>query len=264
MKIIFYLQLVAMPFIVTPIYCAEKEANPVSVGSEYAGGSSNLGTEEIVLKRSDGSTTFLTKNGSMERVPMLSHDNSVIAFLRRVDSNEDGTVNWDDEVELWLMRLSNRAESRLAVNLSKPSMASWHPSKMRLTFIATNAEGSRGLYVYDLPSKSLKLLSDDAHSWPTWSPKGDYIAYYGSKHQVIVFDIEKKNSNVLSGDVGNTSALYWLFDNRLLFTQEDTGFYIYKPGTERAVGIDTSKQKHNFPIVDQEKFGWAKKLKGTE
>lgn len=247
-----------MPFIVTPIYCAEKDPKPVSVETDYAGDPSNISTDEIVLKRSDGSIILLTDNGSMERVPRLSHDNSIIAFVRRVDSNEDGAVNWDDQEELWLMRLNNRAESRLAVNLSKPSQASWHPSKMRLTFIATNAEGTRGLYVYDLPSKSLKLLSEDADAWPNWSPKGDYIAYYGSKHQVVVFDIEKKNSKVLSGDVGNTSALYWLFDNRLLFTQEDTGFYIYKPGTERAVGIDTTKQKNNFPIVDQGKFGWSK------
>jgi len=228
----------------------------VSVGSEYAGDPSNLGTEEIVLKRSDGSTTFLTKNGSMERVPVLSHDNSIIAFLRRVDSNEDGIVNWDDQVELWLMRLNNRAESRLAVNLSKPSQASWHPSKMRLSFIATNAEGSRGLYVYDLPSKSLKLLSDDADSWPTWSPKGDCIAYYDDDNQVVVFDIEKKNSKVLCSDVGNGWALYWTSDNRIVFTREGKGWFIYRLGAELADSLDVEAFK-TLIFVDQEKFGWA-------
>lgn len=255
MKNMYLMQLVVSVFLASPNYCAEEVSRPVSVETDYAGDPSDISTEEIILKRSDGSTTFLTKNGSMERVPALSYDNSIIAFLRRVDSNEDGVVDWEDQVELWLMRISNLAESRLAVNLSNPSHASWHPSKMMLTFIATNAEGLRGLYVYDLPSKSLRLLCNDADTWPTWSPKGDYIAFYDNKDRVALFDMENKNVKVLCGPVGNAAALYWVVDNRLLFVREGAGFFIYSPGAEMAEEIDLAK--NNVQTVDQKKFGWA-------
>lgn len=257
MNVIFFIQIVSIALIVEPVYCDQKSPKLLSVEVDYAGDSGNVSTDEIVLKRSDGSTTFLTENGSMERVPVLSHDNSVIAFLRRVDSDENGVVNWNDQVELWLMRLNNRAESRLAVNLSNPSKVSWHPSKMKLTFIATNSENVRGLYVYDLQSKLLNLLSGAARTWPAWSPQGDHIAYYNNNKEVVVYNVKKKRNMTISENVGNSLALYWTLDNRLVFDHEDLGAHIYKVESDRAVRLTLDPVKHKFQFVDQEKFGWA-------
>lgn len=231
-------------------------ANPVSVETDHGGDSSDVSTDELVLIRSDGSKENLTKNGCMERVPVLSNDNSALAFLRRIDSNEDGVVNWDDEVELWIMRLGNRAEAHLAKNLTDPSQATWHPKKQILGFIATDGDRGRGLYSYDLATKTLIRLADKASSWPAWSASGDHIAFYDDKNRVVVFGFSDKSKKVLTDDVGNGWALYWTNDGRLVFTAEGKGWQIYTPGTDGPIPLGDDIHK-KLIFVDQEKFGWA-------
>lgn len=251
------LSIVALGFIfLTHAYAEDRAPIPLSVETDHGGNPSNISTDEIVLKFSDGTTEFLTKNGCMERVPVLSPDNSAIAFLRRLDSNEDGSVNWDDEVELWLMRLENRAESRLAPILRDPSQATWHPSKMRLAFVATGSEGERGLYSYDLESKSLSLLATDAQGWPAWSPTGAQIAFYDNENRVVVVSTKEKKTKILSPDVGNSWALYWSLDGRLVFSQEVSGWYIFTPRSEEVSPLNAAQRK-KLTFIDQEKFGWA-------
>lgn len=206
---------------------------------------------------SDGTKKNLTKNGLMERVPVLSYDDSTIAFLRRIDSNEDGVVNWNDDVELWIMRLGNRAESRLAKNLADPSQATWHPQMQILGFIATDRDKGRGLYSYDLATKTLIRFADGANSWPTWSASGEHIAFYDDKNRIVIFGISDKSKKVLTDDVGNGWALYWTTDGRLIFSVESNeGWKIYTPGTESPIPLVDEVNK-KLTIIDQEKFGWA-------
>jgi len=229
---------------------------PFSVETDHGGDPSDLSTDEIFLKYDDGTKEYLTKNSSMERGPVISYDDSIVAFLRRVDSNEDGVVNWDDETELWVMRLGNRSESRIVKDLSDPTSASWHPSKLRLAFIATNSEGKRSLYSYDLSSKTHERFSDNARDWPEWSPCGDYIAYYDAGNRVVLYDVTSQETKVLTENVGNGWALYWTVDSRLVFIQEPTEWHIYVPGTEASV-IVTDAEIKELTIVKQNQFGWA-------
>jgi Tol biopolymer transport system component len=231
-------------------------ANPVSVETDHGGDSSDVSTDELVLIRSDGSKDNLTKNGCMERVPVLSHDNSTLAFLRRIDSNEDGVVNWDDEVELWIMHLGNRAEAHLAKNLTDPSETTWHPKKQILGFIATDGNRGRGLYSYDLATKALNRLADEAGSWPAWSADGEYIAFYDAKNRVVLFSLADGVRKILTKDVGNGWALYWTTDNRMIFTEEGIGWQVYTPGTKKPIPLDETQHK-KLTTIDQAKFGWA-------
>ena len=244
-------------FTVAVAYCDDNVAKPVGVETDHGGNPSDISTDELVLIRSDGTKENLTKNGCMERVPALSHDNSTLAFLRRIDSNEDGVVNWDDEVELWIMRLDNRAEAHLAKNLNEPSQATWHPKKLILGFIATEGDKGRGLYSYNLPSKTLSRLTDDADSWPAWSASSDHIAFYDDKNRIVVYDCSAKSKKVLTDDVGNGWALYWTTDGRLIFTVDSNKrWMIYTPGNEAPLLLDDEIHK-KLICVDQEKFGWA-------
>lgn len=238
-------------------YCNEDVAEPVSVDTDHGGNPSDISTDELVLTRSDGTKEKLTKNGCMERVPVLSHDNSTLAFLRRIDSNEDGVVNWDDEIELWIMRLGNRAEAHLAKNLTDPSQATWHPKKQILGFIATDGDRGRGLYSYELATKTLIRLADEADSWPAWSASGDHIAFYDDKNRIVVFGFSDKSKKVLTDDVGNGWALYWSNDGRLIFTVDSNKRWkIYTPGTEGPLPLSDEIHK-KLVTVDQEKFDWA-------
>jgi hypothetical protein len=124
-----------------PPAAAPDARSPVAI-VEHNGGRpwawEDISDDELVLKLRDGTEEFLTANGCMENAPRLSHDDSIIAFLRRVDSNEDGEVKLDDQTELWVMRMRNRAESRLAKTLKNPSTPTWHPSGLKMAFIATD------------------------------------------------------------------------------------------------------------------------------
>lgn len=237
--------------------CADIEPKPVKVETDHGGDSSDISTDELVMTFSDGTKKNLTNNGSMERVPVISHDDSTLAFLRRVDSNEDGRVNWNDEVELWIMRLGNRAEARLAKHLTDPSQATWHPKKQILGFIATDGDRGRGLYSYDLGTKTLIRLADEADSWPTWSASGDHIAFYDDKNRIVVFGFVDKSKKVLTEGVGNGWALYWTTDGRLTFTVDSNKrWMIYTPGIEPPIQLGDEVHK-KLTIVDQEMFGWA-------
>ncbi|WP_346189106.1 hypothetical protein [Rubritalea halochordaticola] len=235
----------------------------LSVDTDHGDNPSDVSTDEIYLNLGDGTREYLTQNKLMERVPILSHDHSMLSFLRRTDSNGDGKVSWDDAVELWLMRLDDRKESRILPNLTDPSSVSWHPSKMQFTIIAIDPELGRGLYIYDLDTKKLSRLTDSASSWPTWSLDGANIAYYDNGNRVCVFNLKTKQEKILSPDVGNGWGLYWTTDGRLLFIRENKGFFLYSPGDEKAQQTDMSTME-KLKTIDQSKFNWAKDGVKTE
>lgn len=242
---------------------ASKNRKPILVDyslNEDLGRTSDLSKEDIYIEYDDGTKEYLTWNRVMERVPRVSFDDSVVAFLRRVDSNEDGVItSKDDETELWLMRLGNRAESRIASELSNPSSASWHPSKLQMSFIASSSDGKKSLYSYDLPSKRLERLSDDAGSWSEWSPCGNYIAYFDSKNRVALYDVTSRASKVLTEDIGRSYALYWFTDGRLLFRVNDE-IVVYSPSTNKSTKMSET-EVGQVSGYEQKRFGWGRKLR---
>ncbi|MCU0715704.1 MAG: serine/threonine-protein kinase [Pirellula sp.] len=242
---------------------ASKNRKPILVDyslNKDLGRTSDLSKEDIYIEYDDGTKEYLTWNRVMERVPRVSFDDSVVAFLRRVDSNEDGVItSKDDETELWLMRLGNRAESRIASELSNPSSASWHPSKLRMSFIASSSDGKKSLYSYDLPSKRLERLSDDAGSWSEWSPCGNYIAYFDSKNRVALYDVTSRASKVLTEDIGRSYALYWFTDGRLLFRVNDE-IVVYSPSTNNSTKMSET-EVGQVSGYEQKRFGWGRKLR---
>ena len=251
------LTLVMIVSAAVPAICDDGDRpKPVKIETDHGGNPSDISTDELVMIFSDGAKKNLTNNGCMERAAAISHDDSLVAFIRRVDSNEDYKVNWDDEVELWIMRLDNRSETRLVKNLLDPTSATWHPKQRELAFIATDSEGDRKLYSYDIPKKSLKEVTTSANSWATWSPCGGMIAFYDEDNRIVVHGCDDKAEKVLTGDVGNGWALYWTTDGRLVFTEEKIGWQIYTPG-EKAPKPLPKKEHKKLTFVDQERFGWA-------
>jgi Tol biopolymer transport system component len=241
-------------------HCEDKAPRPVMVIAEHEGNNWEVVGDEIVLKLSDGKKDYLTNNRCMESNPVLSHNDSIVAFLRSVDSNEDGEVKLDDVKELWIMRLRNRAETRIAHTLNNPSQPSWHPSRLELAFIATDPHEGRGLYKYDFPSRKLSRLTSGAETWPTWSFSGDYIAYYDDKNRVALFSFAGKDVKILTKDVGDGLALAWTTDEKLVFalespSQMDT-WKIYDPKTGVTSPLDDAGRRSQI-FVDQQKFGWA-------
>lgn len=144
----------------------------------------------------------------------------------------------------------------MAKNLTEPSQATWHPRKQILGFIATDGDKGRGLYSYDIATKTLVRLADEASSWPAWSRNGEYIAFYDSKNRVVLFSLADGSREILTKDVGNGWALYWTTDNQIIFTEEGVGWQIYTPGTKKLIPLDDT-QHNKLATIDQAKFGWA-------
>jgi Tol biopolymer transport system component len=234
---------------------AGKVARAVAVRTDHGDSPSNISTDEIYIERADGTREYLTRNSLMERCPALSSDNQLLTFIRRRDSDGNGTVDWDDNCELCMMDLVDHSTVIVSEGLADASSATWHPSRHLFSFIAGTPERMKKLYVYDAETAKRRELSDDASAWPTWSLDGTYIAFYDKTNRVTVVDADTGSQKTLSDDVGNGWALYWTYDGRLVFIAEDGDqWFVFTPDTQQ---VRELRQDKPYDTVDQKIFNWA-------
>lgn len=228
------------------------------VDTDHGENPSDISTDEIYLEYGDGHRKYLTHNNLMERVPAFSPDNQFVSFLRRRDTNSDGKVDWDDDCELCLFDLRTSTTKLLSDDLSDVGMPTWHPNALRIAFMA-GKEGSKKLYILDLlTGKRTDVKSvRDADSWPAWSPDGSLIAFYDEQNRVNVVKPDGTQRRILSDDVGNGWALYWTFDNRLIFTHTKRGWQVYSPINQRSIQISSFNSDRT---LDQQIFGWSQSI----
>lgn len=253
----------------------------VRVGTDYGSNPSDISTDEIYLEYSDGSRVYLTDNNLMDRVPAFSPDNQFVSYLRRRDTNSDGTVNWDDDTELCLFDLQSSTTKQLTAGLSDVGEPTWHPDALRIAFMA-GERGRKKLYILDLLTDRRTEVVGEVESWPTWSPDGALIAFYDEQNRVSVVKPDGTERRTLSDDVGNGWALYWTFDNRLVFIHETKGWI---PALRRQVRTALNSRTAQSPehkwqvfspadqsikrmersdldgILNQDKFGWSRSIR---
>lgn len=229
----------------------------VAVRTDHGDDPSDVSTDEIYLQFEDGSREYLTDNSFMERVPRFSPDNTLIAFVRRRDSNADGKVDWDDNSELWLMQLADQQSKCVTEGLPDVGAPTWHPSAHQIAFIAGEEKRDKTLYVYDVAQGTCRRIRGDASVWPTWSPDGAYIAFYDKENRVTVTTPDGDWSKNLSDDVGNGWALYWAYNNSLIFTHEKLGWQIFSPREQKLRPLPDN-DNDQLKCVDQGLYDWAR------
>jgi Tol biopolymer transport system component len=143
------------------------------------------GNYEIYVMNADGSgQANLANNPANDLEPAWSPDGRRIAFTRRGGSNQDGNVDSEDGMEIYIVNADGSGQKRL-IKASYASHPAWSPDGRRIAFqgrFSDDAQG--GIYTVNVDGTDLQRLADQAN-WsesPAWSPDGKFVAFVSSSH----------------------------------------------------------------------------------
>lgn len=195
--------------------------------------------------------------------PALSPDGKQIAYHRIKDegiyvANNDGTnarrivsgetccAQWSPEgkrlvyvqgnlkrgdTKIMLANVDGSGSTEIAAGYNP----AWSPEGNRLVYAGCQPNTTQcGLFVYDLRSKTMTMITRDAGGLPQWSPRADRIVYQASdgKGHIAVFAINADGSGgkQLTFSKGNDGQPTWSSDGNFIFWRSDqngTGWAIY-------------------------------------
>ena len=229
---------------------------PASIGTEDTG--SQVNTREIYIEFEDGSKDYLTDNEAIDSEPKFSPGGNQIAFVRTVDTNNDGEVNFDDTSDIYVMDIDGDNTRNLTDHPSEDLMVSWSPDGEYLVFYS-NRSGSGEVYLLNLFSKEVQQLTYGS-GWGAharWSPDGEYIAFYTSdRNGSYVTTIRPDGSGLqqLTDAVGNGWGIGWTTDNLISFPYQEKGHYVIGPD-----GSGLRPKSESDDLIWQSEYGWWNK-----
>ncbi len=95
-----------------------------------------------------------------------------------VDASHDGRLAIDLRGELWVVPGGGGDAKQLTSEVKSVQRPRWSPDARKITYHA-NAEGKRGIWIYDLDSGATQILSEGPgfDLYPDWHPDGDRIIF---------------------------------------------------------------------------------------
>ncbi len=212
----------------------------------YVAGS--RGVKEIQVADYDGAAARpLTRNGSLNLMPMWSPDTRSLAFTsykagypdlyrafpfeRRPDQtlaafvginsspafSPDGrsialTLSKDGNPEVYVLTLATGAFRRLTRHPGIDTEPTWSPTGRDIAFVSDRAGGTPHLFVMDTEGGNVRQLTFGGfHTQPRWSPKGDTIVYTTRQATHGLWAINPDGSNarrLTSGPADNQGATW--------------------------------------------------------
>ncbi len=215
----------------------------------------------IWLANADGTNPRLVIEAA--NWPALSPDGKQIAYHRIKDegiyvANNDGTnarrivsgetccAQWSPEGKRLVYVQGNlkRGDTKImlanvdgsgSTEITSGYNPAWSPEGNRLVYAGCQPNTTQcGLFVYDLRSKTMTMMTRDAGGLPQWSPRADRIVYQASdgKGHIAVFAINADGSGgkQLTFGKGNDGQPAWSSDGNFIFWRSDqngTGWAIY-------------------------------------
>ena len=148
------------------------------------------GNQEIyVMDAAGGDPVNLTLHEAWDASPVWSPDGRRIAFVS--DRNGDVEV-WGTHLntEVFVMNADGSGVEQVTYNaLSKSAEGpAWSPDGSSIAFSRSE---TTGIFVLELSSGELRLVSEDRWAWsPSWSPDGRWIAHIGRGGNLWVMAVD--------------------------------------------------------------------------
>ena len=221
--------------------------------------SGRTGQKEIVMADYDGAgTTPVTRNGSINLMPMWSPDARSLAYTSFVQGypdlyrafpferrpaqtlaaynginsspawSPDGksvalTLSKDGNPEIYLLTIATGTFRRLTRHAGIDTEPTWSPTGREIAFISDRT-GVPHLYVMDAEGASVRpLTSAGRHTQPRWSPKGDVIVYTqrAGTHDIWAVNADGSNPRRLTSGPGDNQGPTWAPNGRHLMFQSN-------------------------------------------
>jgi TolB protein len=225
----------------------------------YVAGSSGS-PKEIVMADYDGAGAVpVTRNGSINLMPVWSPDARSLAFTsfkqgypdlyrsfpfeRRPEQtlaafvginsspsfSPDGkslamTLSKDGNPELYVLNLASGTMRRLTRHAGIDTEPSWSPTGRQIAFVSDRG-GAPHIYVMDAEGANVRqITSGGFQTQPRWSPRGDQIAYTqrAGAHDIWVVDVDGSNPRRLTSG-GDNQGPTWAPNGRHLAFQSTRG-----------------------------------------
>jgi TolB protein len=218
------------------------------------------GVKEIQVADYDGAAARpLTRNGSLNLMPMWSPDTRSLAFTsykagypdlyrafpfeRRPDQtlaafvginsspafSPDGrsialTLSKDGNPEIYVLTLATGAFRRLTRHPGIDTEPSWSPTGRDIAFVSDRAGGTPHLFVMDTEGGNVRQLTFGGfHTQPRWSPKGDTIVYTTRQatHDLWAINPDGSNARRLTSGPADNQGATWAPNGRHLAFQSN-------------------------------------------
>lgn len=156
-----------------------------------------------------------------EQAPALS--GRIVFESRREDSNNDGTIDLSDHIQLFLMDMTNNKVTQLTFGHHHSLDPSWSPNGDKIVFSA-NPKGIYNLFVMNADGGEIQQINSTEFDElsPAWSPNGDYIAYESVNRNSLVSTLKiispqsMSITNLDTGDSNSPSRPSWSPDSKYL------------------------------------------------
>ncbi len=126
---------------------------------------------------------------------------------QREDTNEDGSIDFQDGIHLYAMELEAEEPTQLTFGNHHDIHPVWSPNQSQIAFVSNRA-GGFDLHVMNNDGTNIQQLTNtpDNETVPKWSPDGTQIAYITV--QILADGEQRKTLHLIDAESGETRQLY--------------------------------------------------------
>lgn len=162
----------------------------------------NANREELyIMDRRTEKIRCLTRNFSRNETPCFSPDGKKIAYVSLISG----------ATEIFIMDIGTWEIQQLTHDKVPKATLSWAPYGEKLAFVAKYSPRRHGIYILDLRSREVKLLSafDGLPVAPVWSPDGNWLAFTLLKNKKFGLYIMSQDGKILKQLMDTSSNYYF-------------------------------------------------------
>jgi TolB protein len=173
----------------------------------------------VQLVNDDGSASFPVAGGDTFVEPHWSPDGARIAYVR--------TVGAGPPTDVYAVNADGTGDHKVAPSLYTSGWLSWSPDSKQLAIAGASAEGQpAAIFITNVDGTATRQLThvvetDQAHSFPAWSPDGTRIAFQSERNGLSVINVD--GSNLVKIDTVYPSRFAWSPDSQWIAFHSERG-----------------------------------------